>query len=142
MTGVVRFTPTPVGTMVAHPPAARMTAVHPHARGDDAVADDVDGVLDGSPPRPWGRYLAARGVAGVERFTPTPVGTMCASARPIGRATVHPHARGDDADLGTMTGAGVGSPPRPWGRCVALRGALSCLRFTPTPVGTIGPRPA
>src|SRR5579884_877675 len=34
-----RFTPTPVGTMLLFPLSSRHSTVHPHARGDDAVAE-------------------------------------------------------------------------------------------------------
>jgi len=51
-----RFTPTPVGTMRWGTMRLRLSAVHPHARGDNGQ-DGVEQRPDhGSPPRPWGQF--------------------------------------------------------------------------------------
>src|SRR5439155_893954 len=50
-----RFTPTHVGKIETGDPAATPTAVHPHARGEDAVGGRTVHPLSGSPPRTWGR---------------------------------------------------------------------------------------
>ncbi len=93
---IVRFTPTPVGTM---PPVQ----VGEHN-------------IHGSPPRLWGRCRFCRCPPRLARFTPTPVGTMsrCRPA-PSGRS-VHPHACGDDKNCVRCCHAESGSPPRLWGR--------------------------
>ena len=71
------------------------------------------------------------------RFTPTGVGTICAS--PLSRChnTVHPHGRGDNNWLRGDEDYETGSPPRAWGQ-YRRRGRRSAgCRFTPTGVGTI-----
>src|SRR5690606_34269634 len=50
-----RFTPTRVGTACGLTPIPTCRAVHPHARGDGRPLNRAVGVLNGSPPRAWGR---------------------------------------------------------------------------------------
>ena len=90
-----RFPPTRVGT--APPPSSSTTrpTVHPHARGDGldpAYQRDYD---TGSPPRAWGRHGDGDRGELRHRFTPTRVGTACATSPLVSSASVHPHARGD-----------------------------------------------
>ena len=133
-----RFTPTPVGTISTPARSKRRGAVHPHARGDDIAKENRPHRDSGSPPRPWGRFPPPEDIAFRLRFTPTPVGTMRYSTGACRRTSVHPHARGDDASLAGRAGQPLGSPPRPWGRCLVHRVAALRERFTPTPVGTMG----
>ena len=115
----IRFTPTPVGT----------TRWRTGRR------------WPGSPPRPWGR-LRNFGLHPVPfRFTPTPVGTTLPDRHTAIRASVHPHARGDDICGVEIRAPGIGSPPRPWGRRVPVPGRQARKRFTPTPVGTTLAKP-
>ena len=93
---ITRFTPTPVGTTYTSDLMFAVLAVHPHARGDDAIQ------LIPRLVELW--------------FTPTPVGTTPSARRWRARMTVHPHARGDDGDEDTKQRGKGGSPPRPWGR--------------------------
>ena len=93
---ITRFTPTPVGTSYTSDLMFAVLAVHPHARGDDAIQ------LIPRLVELW--------------FTPTPVGTTPSARRWRARMTVHPHARGDDGDEDTKQRGKGGSPPRPWGR--------------------------
>ena len=73
-------------------------------------------VLDGSPPRAWGRRNRKRRYHLRGRFTPTGVGT---ASRRQQRWLVS-----------------CGSPPRAWGRLLLPRVCPACQRFTPTGVGT------
>src|SRR5690606_39545383 len=82
-------------------------AGRPIRRGDVAF---------GSPPRAWGRRIAAEEPAGHHRFTPTCVGTTHPSTRRASSSSVHPHVRGDDEPTPQE------SDRHPW--------------FTPTCVGT------
>src|SRR5690606_32962666 len=82
-------------------------AGRPIRRGDVAF---------GSPPRAWGRRIAAEDHAGHHRFTPTCVGTTHPSTRRASSSSVHPHVRGDDEPTPQE------SDRHPW--------------FTPTCVGT------
>ena len=53
-------------------------AVHPHMRGDNASAKSPSKSWAGSPPHAWGQSQSQTPLAGVDRFTPTCVGTMSA----------------------------------------------------------------
>jgi hypothetical protein len=113
----VRFTPTPVGTMLQIPRAHAAPPVHPHARGDDKRLGFAIDPPYGSPPRRWGRCSCCHRQCLPCRFTPAPVGTIWGSRANNPSAEVHPHAPGDDD-----------SDPRR---------LTPESRFTPTPVGTI-----
>ena len=71
-------------------------SVHPHGRGDNAVAGDV---------------LAKAG-----RFTPTGVGTIASGLPNTTSNPVHPHGRGDNGGDGFVGHEPGGSPPRAWGQ--------------------------
>ncbi len=155
--GRKRFTPTPVGTMSMAFKQPRKMAVHPHARGDNCHFTFNGNDHGGSPPRPWGQYGFRYSQANIERFTPTPVGTMSAgqlaqlivrfTPTPVGtmasrspptkRRPVHPHARGDNAVGIVGQAVDGGSPPRPWGQWFGAAADPDPARFTPTPVGTM-----
>ncbi len=90
-----RFTPTCVGTARPARPSWSSVSVHPHVRGDGFTNAYGEGNENGSPPRAWGRRQGRQGRTtgvgspprawgrhdddeerhGVERFTPTCVGT-------------------------------------------------------------------
>jgi len=117
--------------------SSNLGSVHPHARGDNVDVPDDTGGAGGSPPRPWGQSYSPGSADRRCRFTPTPVGTMGRGlCRPAARS-VHPHARGDNRFDQRLPVLVLGSPPRPWGQCNLLFETHCCVRFTPTPVGTI-----
>ena len=72
---MLRFTPTCVGTAQTEGQAVRGLAVHPHVRGDGTTVDNIRGMIDGSPPRAWGRLVTPPLESWGFRFTPTCVGT-------------------------------------------------------------------
>ncbi len=71
---VRRFTPTRVGKTDGQTPRSEVPAVHPHARGEDELAEGFAGDHDGSPPRAWGRQTIGDREMSRVRFTPTRVG--------------------------------------------------------------------
>ena len=77
--GLARFTPTGVGTICGNWSAASATPVHPHGRGDNAVASRARRWSCRSPPRAWGQCGEFDGDHGALPFTPTGVGTILAS---------------------------------------------------------------
>ena len=78
-----RFTPTPVGTIVARDCRHCCAPVHPHACGDDVSSSMRTSTAAGSPPRLWGRSVVFELAPPEARFTPTPVGTISrSSSRP------------------------------------------------------------
>ena len=134
-----RFTPTCVGTTMPSSSWLAMGSVHPHVRGDDALAHGDEERATGSPPRAWGRPSSAPPDAGRSRFTPTCVGTTATGGGGTAKGPVHPHVRGDDERFDGGGLAGRGSPPRAWGRLRLRRAARGAGRFTPTCVGTTSP---
>src|SRR5260221_279627 len=88
--GLLRFTPTRVGTTPIALNSNRSPAVHPHARGDNPCELTRAGRQCGSPPRAWGqRFIACYGDV-IVRFTPTRVGTTSSRSAPSGLQAVHP----------------------------------------------------
>ena len=69
-----RFIPTPVGNTGVNARVIRLSAVHPHARGEHSAVRFRARGIAGSSPRPWGTL--AHHVEDVHRgrFIPTPVG--------------------------------------------------------------------
>ncbi len=134
----LRFTPTCVGTTGRAAPACTGPSVHPHVRGDDALILACSATSTGSPPRAWGRPAADPVRAAAGRFTPTCVGTTCASSISRTLVTVHPHVRGDDFARSLPAALLAGSPPRAWGRRCRSQPTRPQGRFTPTCVGTTG----
>jgi len=131
-----RFTPTCVGTASAINSPSAPSPVHPHVRGDGSAARSSSVIARGSPPRAWGRPLARHGRVDVLRFTPTCVGTAAETVARGNYLTVHPHVRGDGDFLELAVHAGLGSPPRAWGRHSTEMPRTCRPRFTPTCVGT------
>src|SRR3990170_2436027 len=91
-----RFTPTGVGKTKPRVGCNRDWTVHPHGRGEDDPAASDTFMLDGSPPRAWGRPRAYPLAKLERRFTPTGVGKTLFPCRVHRRGPVHPHGRGED----------------------------------------------
>ncbi len=136
---------------------AAILAVHPHVRGDIAVAKFRDGGHVGPPPRAWGHPASSNsrphsiggppprawghlGQLLVWRWedgsTPTCVGTSPKGQTRYVRCWVHPHVRGDISPLASARSARSGPPPRAWGHhgLDADHGGVD--GSTPTCVGT------
>ena len=73
--GLVRFTPTRVGTTERSCESVAIASVHPHARGDNPLTTMSVLCRIGSPPRAWGQPFDPRFSRVATRFTPTRVGT-------------------------------------------------------------------
>jgi len=141
LTMTFRFTPTPVGTIATNAANINKRPVHPHARGDNHHGKSCRSCMSGSPPRPWGQYALDEAQPLLQRFTPTPVGTIGRRGRSPRLVPVHPHARGDNLRTVPSMSARTGSPPRPWGQYELHLVSPCLMRFTPTPVGTIPSTP-
>ena len=115
--GLMRFTPTGVGTINVDGLQTGRDAVHPHGRGDNTPQ---------TAPSPV-----------PARFTPTGVGTIATASASATLTTVHPHGRGDNGCPARRWIASAGSPPRAWGQYLLARMLTEAARFTPTGVGTI-----
>ena len=109
-------------------------------RGDGGAVVKILVQFTGSPPRAWGRPRSAIRATRPAWFTPTCVGTAHQRFTRRSANSVHPHVRGDGFTV-TCRNQGVdGSPPRAWGRQVAIQLSHNAIRFTPTCVGTAGGR--
>ncbi len=97
----------------------RSMTVHPHTRGEHALALVSAPHLGGSSPHPWGTRRFLRDQGGCRRFIPTPVGNTAAS-------------------LGWSMSAD-GSSPHPWGTLLLKTRRYESIRFIPTPVGNTLP---
>src|SRR5690606_36419996 len=60
VSGVLRFTPTCVGTTCPARTTKRDATVHPHVRGDNGLSSLVTRTTTGSPPRAWGQRSSHR----------------------------------------------------------------------------------
>ncbi len=117
--GMIRLTPTRVGTSGFRLGVVRVRAAHPHACGDFGTPLGLAFLRDGSPPRVWGLRATSMVSRRKVRLTPTRVGTSPPRSRCRQRAPAHPHACGDFV--------GPAARPRP------------DRRLTPTRVGTSRP---
>ena|ERR1035437_7648436 len=111
-----RFTPTRVGTTCLAYFSNAVESVHPHARGDNAPLRSKYVAYFGSPPRAWGQPVRLQQRRPSARFTPTRVGTTASATLPQTLVPVHPHARGDNSEVGLDLLQIRGSPPRAWGQ--------------------------
>ena len=131
-----RFTPTRVGTTQVRDDVAPQNAVHPHACGDNSRTRNCHRLRCGSPPRVWGQRAPRQPRAPRQRFTPTRVGTTRSPGAGSTAGSVHPHACGDNGQLGRQLVLAAGSPPRVWGQPRQVAVNRPVCRFTPTRVGT------
>ena len=131
-----RSTPTCVGTTPRGAHVAPGRPVHPHVRGDEATTAESTSERNGPPPRAWGRHDRGAQRPLRPRSTPTCVGTTSAPRSASSVRSVHPHVRGDDWWMRSMSGTISGPPPRAWGRRHHVNRRHIRLRSTPTCVGT------
>ena len=88
-----------------------------------------------TPPRAWGRHIAAIPFENAGGNTPTCVGKTRGSGSGRCCARKHPHVRGEDSLLFGREGRHIETPPRAWGRPVVLNIPTRPTRNTPTCVG-------
>ena len=156
-----RFIPTCVGNTQHHGRSHQPAAVHPHVRGEYSPAlagimratgssPRAWGILaqtggrmveDGSSPRAWGILGGLSGGGQCNRFIPTCVGNTSMPAIPSPTTTVHPHVRGEYADLYIFDTGIAGSSPRAWGILIHETVTVVRGRFIPTCVGNTSASP-
>ena len=113
-----RFTPTCVGKTPATVTGHTFNSVHPHVCGENIEGQLGVQILEGSPPRVWGKPLSGAMVDGQRGFTPTCVGkTRSMRCLPL-RLQVHPHVCGENCLAIRRDPSMHGSPPRVWGKQV------------------------
>ena len=130
-----RFTPTRVGKTVGDIARAGRVTVHPHACGENSGGEPPTAYQAGSPPRVWGKPSKEKHEVGGSRFTPTRVGKTVVTVSMGLPMPVHPHACGENGRWRILCPHPHGSPPRVWGKRVAVQIQAPRWRFTPTRVG-------
>ena len=109
--------------------------VHPHARGEHLCHVLKCASESGSSPRTWGTLHLILTNSSPSRFIPTHVGNTSAILRIFTVNAVHPHARGEHADIVKVDNLKIGSSPRTWGTQVKMSTISAVKRFIPTHVG-------
>ena len=130
-----RFIPTHVGNRSHGSREFQIPTVHPHARGEQKTWPKRNSINTGSSPRTWGTGHLCLGVGLCGRFIPTHVGNSPAHTPARRGASVHPHARGEQAEGGEFMSVRAGSSPRTWGTGSLIVGRRYTTRFIPTHVG-------
>ncbi len=92
---VSRFIPTHVGNRPSVKTSLVISAVHPHACGEQRRYKFALSFSNGSSPRMWGTGYAAYAFMNTVRFIPTHVGNSCVSEGCHAMNSVHPHACGE-----------------------------------------------
>jgi len=89
---------------------------HPHERGEDWQTLRRLGIQWETPPRAWGRLLAAQRDAAGGGNTPTSVGKTTWRGLSGTGLKKHPHERGEDTEVVAAETKRPETPPRAWGR--------------------------
>ena len=123
------------GRLSHRPDGVRIIWKHPHGRGEDPVCFFTRCLLLETPPRAWGRPQVKQTSDNKKRNTPTGVGKTLSYLRHVCLVGKHPHGRGEDSDMGTISTPILETPPRAWGRRQRMQTRSFCIRNTPTGVG-------
>ena len=135
---MARFIPTSVGNTGTCGAGGVLPAVHPHVRGEHALALARRRARFGSSPRPWGTLVVLGLDVAQRRFIPTSVGNTRPDSVRSKVSAVHPHVRGEHTSAWPMSRGWRGSSPRPWGTQRWTIVFIALVRFIPTSVGNTG----
>ncbi|ESN03700.1 hypothetical protein L378_02122 [Klebsiella pneumoniae MGH 32] len=128
-------TPTCVGKTDFGQTCAAAGEKHPHVRGEDCKTLLRKNRFLETPPRAWGRHDTLADTPDEERNTPTCVGKTPRSVPAYAVYWKHPHVRGEDPSFIFPGNWFAETPPRAWGRLIAVVLAKNSVRNTPTCVG-------
>ena len=112
---VTRSTPTCVGNTLLAAAAGRVSAVHPHVRGEYAVIGSLVLASAGPPPRAWGIPRRGLLIAAVTRSTPTCVGNTRPLLVVLRLPWSTPTCVGNTQYYADWATGNDGPPPRAWG---------------------------
>ncbi len=104
---IPRFIPAHAGNTRSSTSASRVTAVHPRARGEHLDNSLSRGNGSGSSPRTRGTLEPPPSLCRASRFIPAHAGNTenpCQTMRP---SAVHPRARGEHPDRGSLVDSAV-----------------------------------
>ena len=110
-----RFIPTRVGNSPRIQRILLDLPVHPHSRGEQGLFLDNQPGASGSSPLAWGTADNDDSWMLEYRFIPTRVGNRSLNSTIFIPAPVHPHSRGEQADVGPAGPTAGGSSPLAWG---------------------------
>ena len=113
----------------------RLSTVHPHTRGEQALACNSDFRSVGSSPHTWGTDTINNINTRADRFIPTHVGNRDTRTTLPENPTVHPHTRGEQDSCCQTDHQCDGSSPHTWGTGSPHSSRPRQLRFIPTHVG-------
>ncbi len=131
----LRNTPTCVGKTPWRDLSESPHRKHPHLRGEDSLLTHRNSGSLETPPPAWGRLAMRRCNNPAFRNTPTCVGKTHDTTQPQSWHRKHPHLRGEDSRLTSLTNILVETPPPAWGRPLEVTKLRAIWRNTPTCVG-------
>ncbi len=108
---------------------------HPHVCGEENIRWIYRIIIEGTPPRVWGRVFVKQSGGGVRRDTPTCVGKSSLISRGARAVRGHPHVCGEESPDRCPANPARGTPPRVWGRVYSLLLSSTTRGDTPTCVG-------
>ena len=130
-----RFIPAHAGNSGRRAITVATRPVHPRARGEQSLPNPPSRRPAGSSPRTRGTGRAAGDGRRPSRFIPAHAGNSGDGARKAGRGTVHPRARGEQAQYHAFAQDPAGSSPRTRGTALAAQSGDAVLRFIPAHAG-------
>ena len=130
-----RFIPAHAGNSFLGCTVFRLGAVHPRARGEQAVVVAICSTVGGSSPRTRGTGRARAGARPRARFIPAHAGNRRPIAPPPPPPPVHPRARGEQSLKSGKTSISSGSSPRTRGTVTHGVSANVHRRFIPAHAG-------
>jgi len=110
-------------------------SVHPHACGENVLNPYLGTGQLGTSPRVWGKQNATGLSDQSPRYIPTRVGKTWQFGHGETKATVHPHACGENATSLYSRFPSNGTSPRVWGKQMLRLTWENGGRYIPTRVG-------
>ncbi len=139
LVGPHRFIPAHAGNRSRPMRASRAWPVHPRARGEQPAGSLVGRHFNGSSPRTRGTEPGDLLGADDRRFIPAHAGNSHRQRHFRFPASVHPRARGEQANKGRPQQIPGGSSPRTRGTASLAGGDLASRRFIPAHAGNRPP---
>ena len=137
--GISRFIPALAGNTDTHAHSRRSRAVHPRARGEHDLEQDIVEAGGGSSPRSRGTRSSGGSRRGLRRFIPALAGNTFSAEQLRAEMAVHPRARGEHGRKCRVRARAVGSSPRSRGTRAPRHRVRAERRFIPALAGNTLP---
>ena len=131
----LRPIPTGVGKTMYVESSTLFISDHPHGRGENAQFEQQERFPRGPSPRAWGKLFIAEDFDGDFRTIPTGVGKTYCLFLAQSLLADHPHGRGENGLLSSMSTDFYGPSPRAWGKHRQPDENRPLQRTIPTGVG-------